>query len=262
MKNEIILKSFIKKFWYAPADAFLRAAEATIWKEIKLESPILDIGCGDGSISKLLFQQRKIDIGLDSNPEVVKKSRSCGIYRKLVVADAAKMPFKNNSFQTIISNSTFEHIKKDISALAEAARVLKNNGRLLITVPLKRFQDTIRQIINNPKEVAKFNQRLNHLHYYNINEWGKILNSQGLKIDSLQYYFPQQLVKVWHRLFKIATFKLHQRELWSYLQISIIKSMIPSRLVVFILEKYLLKYFKYILDAEGCFVLITAYKIK
>lgn len=262
MKAKIILKSFLKEFWYAPADAFLRTAETLIWRQVEFKSPILDIGCGDGSISKLLFQQRKIDVGLDSNPQAVKQCSHSGVYRKVVKANASKMPFKNNSFQTVISNSTFEHIKNDTQAIAEAARVLTPKGCLLITVPSKRFQAVIKQILNNPQEFKNFNQRLHHFHYYDIKEWRKILSSNNFKINSYQYYFPPQLVKVWYRLFKIATFKLHKRELWSYLQTSIIKSMIPSRLVVFILEKYLLKYFKYILDAKGCFVLISAYKIK
>ncbi|MBT3249235.1 MAG: hypothetical protein HN846_02150 [Candidatus Pacebacteria bacterium] len=79
MKNKILPK-FLSQFWFAPADALLRAHEAIIWSKQKLTSPILDIGCGDGQTSKLVLAKHKmIDVGVDLDPSGAEK---VGIYKK------------------------------------------------------------------------------------------------------------------------------------------------------------------------------------
>ena len=108
-KLENLLASFSKEFWFAPSDVFLRATEAYIWSKQKIKSPVLDIGCGDGRISKLLFQGRKkIDVGLDVDSQEVKNARKTRLYKKVVLANASKLPFKDKNF-----NFQFHSLKRD-----------------------------------------------------------------------------------------------------------------------------------------------------
>lgn len=48
-----------------------------------------------------------------------------GIYKKIVAGNATDLPFKDQTFKTVISNSTFEHISADKKAVSEVGRVLK-----------------------------------------------------------------------------------------------------------------------------------------
>ena len=50
----------------------------------------------------------------------------------LVETSAEKMPFSDGDFDVVISNGVFNLIPDKVSALAEAVRVLKPNGRLMI----------------------------------------------------------------------------------------------------------------------------------
>ncbi len=64
------------------------------------------------------------------------KARS-GIFNSqldFTAADVRYLPFKNNSFDLIISSSTCDHFPEIDSALKELYRVLKPNGTLIITL--------------------------------------------------------------------------------------------------------------------------------
>lgn len=52
-----------------------------------------------------------------------------------VVGDAHHLPFRGEAFKAIYMMHVLEHLERPGLALAEAARVLKPGGRLLIEVP-------------------------------------------------------------------------------------------------------------------------------
>jgi SAM-dependent methyltransferase len=57
-------------------------------------------------------------------------------YRSVdVIGDARRLPFDDNSFQAVISNSVLEHIWEVESVAAECYRVVKSNGFVFICVP-------------------------------------------------------------------------------------------------------------------------------
>lgn len=52
-----------------------------------------------------------------------------------VVADAHNLPFKEKEFDSIIIQSTLEHVKNPIQVISESFRVLKKEGYIYIEVP-------------------------------------------------------------------------------------------------------------------------------
>jgi len=50
----------LDEFWYVPSDVLVRAAEASIFKNLNLKPPVLDIGCGDGRNSVFVLKIRKL----------------------------------------------------------------------------------------------------------------------------------------------------------------------------------------------------------
>ncbi len=60
-----------------------------------------------------------------------------GLYdtRPDVFGDGCRLPFADESFDTILLLDVLEHISEPEAALAEARRVMRSDGRLLMTIP-------------------------------------------------------------------------------------------------------------------------------
>lgn len=112
--------------------ALWRSVEARHLSTIKLNRPILDIGCGWGEFAEAFGE--KIDMGIDIAPRDLYVAAKGKMYKNLTLADARELPFSDNSYSSIISISTFEHIPNTEKLLSEMYRVLKPNGILAITM--------------------------------------------------------------------------------------------------------------------------------
>jgi ubiquinone/menaquinone biosynthesis C-methylase UbiE len=96
-----------------------------ILKELKGKT--LDIGCGLGEFIK------KNGSGIDMNPYCVNYCKGKGLDVKK--GKAEKIPFKNNTFDSVFCLCVLEHLKKPKQAIKEMARVLKPKGKLILIVP-------------------------------------------------------------------------------------------------------------------------------
>ena len=114
--------------------AFIRSMESRLFDQLgPLPQPILDVGSGEGHFASTVWEH--IDVGLDPDLESLRESRSFGIYDLLVKADGARMPFREGTFATAISNSVLEHVPALPELLADVFRVLQPGGRFIFSVP-------------------------------------------------------------------------------------------------------------------------------
>jgi ubiquinone/menaquinone biosynthesis C-methylase UbiE len=110
--------------------------------EIKNDHRVLDLGCGTGVLSKAISEELNaetggLSIGIDAAGKMIEGARNkrgsdtC----RFEVAAAENLPFDNESFDSVISTLFFHHIQLDLKkkALAEAFRVLKPGGKLVIS---------------------------------------------------------------------------------------------------------------------------------
>lgn len=90
---------------------------------------VLDVGCGDGQISRLLAAGGATAVGVDPtwNQILVADERGGGVaYAR---SEAAGLPFRDASFDAAVACLVFEHIDDLDGAIAEVARVLRPGGR-------------------------------------------------------------------------------------------------------------------------------------
>ncbi len=85
-----------------------------------------------------------------------------------------KFPFKANSFNKTIFTDVLEHLPNEILPLREINRTLKRSGKLLITLPKKRWFNIFSPITH-----------IQHIREYDERKITKLLNSAGFKIDRL-----------------------------------------------------------------------------
>lgn len=91
---------------------------------------VVDVGCASRWIEQALPQGCEY-IGLDYPAT----GRNLYGAHPDVFADAARLPFGDESVDCIVLFEVLEHVAEPRSALAEAARVLRPGGRLLLTMP-------------------------------------------------------------------------------------------------------------------------------
>lgn len=101
---------------------------------------ILDLGCGDGFYLYLLsnLNQNLILFGVDNDRKALNSAkRNLNLNKiKLVQTDLMeKLPFSNNFFDGIIMSEVMEHLPSDLKCMKDVRRVLKKDGKILLSVP-------------------------------------------------------------------------------------------------------------------------------
>ena len=72
-------------------------------------------------------------VGVDYSPAALAAARARGL--RLVRGDAHRLPFADGSFDLVMSTDAWEHLEDHESVAAEAHRVLRPDGTLLVAVP-------------------------------------------------------------------------------------------------------------------------------
>jgi len=100
-------------------------------------SKILDLGCGTGLNSKFFMNENEVT-GVDISDEAIKKYKL--INKKCHVADVIDgLPFEKETFDLVFCSEVIEHNVDTSKFLLEINRVLKKDGRLILSTPNSSF---------------------------------------------------------------------------------------------------------------------------
>jgi trans-aconitate methyltransferase len=89
---------------------------------------ILDVGCGDGVLTKQIADLGCSVVGVDSSADLVASARSLGL--SVVEKSAAHMDF-GPQFDAVFSNAALHWMKDPDAVLARVARALRPHGRFV-----------------------------------------------------------------------------------------------------------------------------------
>jgi len=125
------------------------------WRKAVVEGAqgrTLDIGCGTGR-NLPLYQPGVRVIGLDLNPDALKRARGRSPSVPLVRASAEQLPFRAGSFDTVVSGLVFCSVRDPVRGFGEVKRVLRASGQLRMLEHVRaqgqlaaRLQDAIQPI--------------------------------------------------------------------------------------------------------------------
>jgi len=194
------------------AMAFWRSLECHRYSLEELKHPVLDVGCGDGFLARVAFEQQ-LEAGIDLDKGEVGRAIASKSYKKTLYASATDIPFKKDSFNTVVSNCVLEHIPDIDKALSEIRRVLKKNGTLMITVPSEcysnnlYFQGLLKKVGLSGLAnwyVVNLNKIFKHYHVDNAATWKKRLQKAGLKMEKAEYIIPLSTFHTYERWMILA----------------------------------------------------------
>jgi len=143
MKNSSFIIYKNGKFYVSWRKTTSLLANYLLMKEIILSSRyvqgrVLDVGCGSKPY-QLIFQNKVktyVGIDLDGNPDFF--------------ASALYLPFKSQTFDTVLCTEVLEHVPEPSIVIKEIERVLKNKGILILSCP------QIYPVHNSPNDFYRF----------------------------------------------------------------------------------------------------------
>jgi len=194
-------------------------------KYLRTGSLILDIGSGGGRQLVEFSRAGACPIGLDLallNLRKIKErlvedtAKGC----RLVAGDAYAIPFRNASLDVIIFSEVLEHLGKPADAIAEAVRVLKPAGVIVISVPYR--EKIIQHLCIHCNRLTPANA---HLHSFDEQAIRSLLaglpvtvekemffHSKAMNLLNLPYrlrHFPYGIWRFLDRLFNLTFRRPH-----------------------------------------------------
>lgn len=137
-KHSDFLENGVARHLHRERLKYILSKVAKIKKTVGNPLKILDLGCGDGVITKnieKILDAKDSIYAVDNDPLRIARAKNCCSKTVFFLADAEKLNFEDNIFDVIIAHHVIEHIGDDTAALAEMHRVLKRDGLIILGVP-------------------------------------------------------------------------------------------------------------------------------
>jgi SAM-dependent methyltransferase len=95
---------------------------------------LLDLGCGEGRLTRDLRAIGHDVGGVDASPSMVGAARAADPAGTYLVADAGNLPFPDAEFDDVVTFMSFHDMDDLSAAVAEATRVIAPQGHLCVAV--------------------------------------------------------------------------------------------------------------------------------
>lgn len=136
---------------------------------------ILDVGSGTGG-NILSFNEFGKTFGIDLYEKSINFCRKRGL-KNIIQSQAEQMGYKDNTFDIITCLDILEHTLDPLKVLLEIKRVLKDTGKIIITVPAFNFLWSQHDVMYC------------HLRRYKRRAFIHNLQKAGFKIEKINYFF-------------------------------------------------------------------------
>jgi len=150
---------------------------------------IIDIGCNRGYALEEIRNNFTQRVGLDISWKALQLAKKKDIKASFLLSRAEDLPFKTGSFDVVICAETIEHARESDKVFFEISRVLKKNGKVIITFPVWYTEKIINFFDSN---FMKFS---GHIKTFSPLEIKNMFNKYNLRIiRKTTYYFEWALM--------------------------------------------------------------------
>lgn len=155
---------------------------------ITMARPVLDLCCGDGYFSSLVFPNG-LEAGCDVSGPAVDIARARGLHSEVAQSDISRsIPWEPETFRTVVSNSSLEHIVEIDAALREVSRVLQPGGNFVATLASNYAYEWWPCGSRALEDYLRYQPVHNR---FSVDEWSTHLAAAGLTLLGYRYYFSR-----------------------------------------------------------------------
>jgi SAM-dependent methyltransferase len=199
---------------HIPSLSSFRAWEYAAFQGYALTEPVLDLGCGDGQMFRLLWPTITRAVGVDLDPAMVDRAIYLGVYQEVHLAAADELPLAEGSFASVFSNSAIEHMDDLEGVLANVYRCLAPHGTFLFSAVTDKFVEwlLLPSIVGFCAPGADTAQlRAQYLQYHNlvnplpVEAWRTSLERAGFEVLEHVPFVPEMfgrmfllIDELWH----------------------------------------------------------------
>lgn len=135
------------------------ALDALTYLRADKSGHLLDLGCGPGWAHSRLQQYCATLSAVDLSAGMLQKAAAQQLATHCIQADAARLPFADNSLNQVFSSLMLQWCPKPAAVFSEIARVLQPGGQAIITTLVEGSLDELRQAfasLDNHQHVNTF----------------------------------------------------------------------------------------------------------
>lgn len=130
----------------------------------RIGDKVLDIGCGEGYLTRLISSTKRRVSGCDISPEMISAAKNQSSSISYWTQDIEKKDSnrKNLRFKLIVSNLVFTYLKDIDQSLKNTAAYLRSDGYLVIAIPHPCFyhQENYRWFMEEKNETYRIGKYL------------------------------------------------------------------------------------------------------
>jgi len=153
---------------------------------------VLDAGCGEGRHTFACFRRDCSILGMDLDKKSLLKARwVLGEMKKrkdgngnalFLRGDALSFPFRTGTFDKVICSEVIEHVRDDRLGVQELARILKDRGRIAITVPTTATERMYKRLSDE-----YFRTPGGHIRIVNPRALARSMEKNGLRVYAVGF---------------------------------------------------------------------------
>ncbi len=173
-------------------DASSETAPAYVVRMVGKSKRVLEIGCGPGSITKILAQQGGCQVtGLELDPEAIKKVTPYCVQVMQADLNSSEWPSLLDGverFDVVVAADVLEHLYDPWTALQRMAPFINSNGYLVISLPHVGHAAVISCLINGDFEYRDWGLLdRTHIRFFGFKNIEALFTQAKLKIIEARY---------------------------------------------------------------------------
>ncbi len=167
---------------------------------------VLDIGCGNGSLSNLIATMGYEVVGVEDSVSGSTFASQNFPNCQFINASVYDLPYDalGGSFDIVISTEVIEHLQYPRELVRSAKKCLKPNGRLIITTPYHGYVKNLVLALTNKMDqhyTALWDS--GHIKFFSVNTLSALLTDEGFTVRDWE--FAGRLPLLWKSMLVSAT---------------------------------------------------------